>query len=742
MKQFQLDQRNRRVQHSRNMVYSALNRTSEKDILAEFTKEQQTEIKQKLLILSSLAYFIGRDFHIPVELNEVGAGWHWDFENNVIRVDPQDILEKSMDYLRFVISHEGGHRRTSRVDLISSVEWQQPGFSFMMNAIEDPRVNNFVAECYPKFKEQMVLVYRENVDFEAKSKEKANQKLGFQPRFMQAGFEYIRQWFSEVEGKPTEISEDVQGDVREVVNATLVSARDSWLRYPSRHEADESEDIIKQYAKLSYEINRDEVWPEFKKLVDEDMKDQQMQEFLKDLQQGNEGDERGESTLPSELKEKLTPEEQQNLEEALKQAIDAEQKEHEEKTQQEGDKEDSDGQKLSTTDAVDTSSEITPKKSHGKPIDLDSLSPELKQKIKEHIASMSDEQQTDLVERAEKILKDFEESLNDELQGKLSDNPIKKEEREGSTEISTQLEKDTIEPVEEKNWKERERIDEKNAQELRKKIEDVVSLKHQNPYETALIQTSDMIDALTADLRDVFIARKKEKHETGFRSGRRWNIRQRIREKIEGIPLFKTEAREQRSVESEERDYAVTLLIDLSGSMNGVKIKEAFTSAVVLAETLNNLGIAFEIVGFQDRLLEYKTFTEHLDEPMRQKLHQMILEVSNSNPEGHNQAQDNDDGVCLQAASEHLATQTARNKFLIVLSDGVPWTTYKSQQKLDQELKDVIAEITTNTQQKLIGIGLMSQAVEKYYPNHIAGVTTKAMVETLGGLLREIIERN
>src|SRR3990167_7791074 len=273
-------------------VYHALNRKKEKDVLVEFTPEQQAEIKEKQRVLSSLAYFIGKDFKIPVELNSPGAGWHWDFQENVIRVAPKDLLEKPMDYLRFVISHEGGHRRISRTDFIPLEEWRQPGFSFMMNAIEDPRDNNFVAESYPKFREQMGLAYKEDLDFEAKAKEKADQKLGIRPRFMQAGFEYIKQWFREVEGKDIELSPDLPEEVKAVVMATLDSARDSWLRYPSRQEADKSEDLIRKYAQVSYEINRDEVWAYFKKLIDADMEDQKMQELLKDAQKNQEGEQK------------------------------------------------------------------------------------------------------------------------------------------------------------------------------------------------------------------------------------------------------------------------------------------------------------------------------------------------------------------------------------------------------------------------------------------------------------------
>jgi len=90
----------------------------------------------------------------------------------------------------------------------------------MMNAIEDPRDNNFVAESYPKFREQMALACQEDLDFEAKAKQKADQKLGNQPRFMQAGFEY-KQWFRETEGKDFEISESLPEDVKAAVAATL-----------------------------------------------------------------------------------------------------------------------------------------------------------------------------------------------------------------------------------------------------------------------------------------------------------------------------------------------------------------------------------------------------------------------------------------------------------------------------------------------------------------------------------------
>jgi len=712
MKNLETQQFKQEEPKSEKQKYQALDEGSKDKILSGFSESERVEIEQKRKVLSSLAYFIGKDFEIPVELNEPGQGWHWDFKENKIRIDPKDLLEKPMDYLRFVISHEGGHRRISRTEFIPPEEWKEPGFSFMMNAIEDPRDNNFVAENYPKFKEQMALAYEHDVDIEDKSKEKAQKKLGYQPRFMQAGFEYIKQWYKEREGEKLEISEDLPKEVKEVVRKTLKSAQDSWWRYPSRQEADDrekGEENIKKYAKVSYEINRDEIWPDFKKLVDEDMKDQEMQEFMKDMEQ--EKSEGGEGAgIPQEMKDTLTPEEQKELEDAIEKAL----------------------EKAEAGEGKGEGNDIS--------IDLDSLSPELKQKIKEYIDSLPEEKRKELEEKAQKTLGEFGKEIADDIGGKLSDNPEKTAERkERGEERSVEKQEGITDKTE---WEEKEKKAEESRKELRKKIEEVLESGDSSLYRETLEKVSPLIDDLTGDLRDIFIKRKTEKAETGYRHGRRWNVKKRIRERIAGIPLIKTESREYPESPGEEKDYAITLMIDLSGSMRGEKAREAFKSAVVLAETLNNLDIKFEVLGFQDILMEFKTFEDDLSDEMREKLNGLVLEINNDNPGGHNNAQDNNDGECLLEASKHLANQQSENKFLIVLSDGAPAmdSGKKSSSQLDRELKEAVKEIAENTNQKLVGIGLLSDAVSKYYENNIPDVTVTEMTEALGELVREVIE--
>lgn len=702
-------------------IFKAVKENKESQILSEFTPEQQSEIKYKQQILSSLAYFIGKDFQIPVKLNEPGEGWHWDFEKNIIRIDPQDLLDKPMDYLRFVISHEGGHRRISRTDFIPVEQWREPGFAFMMNAIEDPRDNNFVAESYPKFKEQMGIAYEQDLDFEAKAKGKATDELGYKPRFMQAGFEYIKQWFKETKGEDFELSENLPDEVKEVVNKTLPAAQDSWWRYPSRQEADSSEETITQYAKKSYEINRDKVWPSFKQLIEEDMKDQQMQEMMQDSQSQGQGG--SDQDLPQELKDKLTPEEQQQLQEAMKEAIEKQQQKNQEKQEKQG----SEGE---PQEQGELSGE--PSESKGVPVNLDSLSEELKQKIKEYIEALPEDVKQELQKRAQEALAEFEKELNEELQGKLSQNPEQKAEKEASKE-STKTEQSTT-PLESSKPEKptRHEVDKDEIQMYRDMLAKEME-KDANVYEEYRREVLPIIDKLEQDLRDIFVARRARGWKGGHKSGKRIDIKRRIQEKAKDVPAMESRAWQKREL-PQEKDYAISLLVDLSGSMQGEKIEETFKAVIVLTEVLNRLSINLEVLGFNNRIYEYQTFGQPISKEIRELMGNMLGEVNSSG------ARYNDDGWALEETSQRLAKQKVDQKFLIVLSDGEPVESPNhsgSQYDLGKVVKKVIKE----TDQKLIGLGIGSGTghVSDYYPNSMADVDIEEMAGKLADLIEEVI---
>ncbi len=665
------------------------NRNEDEQILAGFNESQRQEIRYKQRVLSSIAYFIGKDFEIPVLLNRPGAGWHWNFKDNHIKVDPKDLLKKPLSYSRWVTAHEGGHRRISRTSFIPDDVWRQPGFAFMSNAIEDPRDNNFITEAYPALSADRDATYTLDQEFEAEMK-KTKKKLGFTPRFARAGLEYIKQWFREVHGKEFEIDKTLPDDVKAVVQKTLSAAQDSWWRYPSKDEADQSEATIEAYAKRSYEINRDNIWPEYKRLVDEDMKDERTQKAIQEMQQGEGG--QGQPNLPQELKDNLTPDQQKEIEGAIREAL----------RQAQG--------KRSNQDEKQGGNDVV--------IDMDLLSPETKEKIKEYVESLPEEKRRELEEKARQAIRDIEDKLGEKLKGKLSDQVA---ERKQPVDTDTTSLRDPLEG-----------FDRSSVQD---QIRDILEGKR-DAYDEALREVADVVNRLENDLRNIFRARKARGWEPGKKSGPRIRIQKRIQEIAKDVPAPKSRAWQRRD-KPIEKDHAFTLLVDLSGSMSrGDKIRAAFQGAVALTEALNRLSIKTEILGFHDELREYRRFSAPLSDAVRENMGSMLQEVKT----GH--ARWNDDGWALSEASKRLAQADASEKFLIPISDGLPVPS-PHRRGPQYDLESVVKRIEAETDQKLIGLGLGrgTEHVRQYYPNSIANVSVEEMAEKLADLILDAIER-
>lgn len=266
--------------------------------------------------------------------------------------------------------------------------------------------------------------------------------------------------------------------------------------------------------------------------------------------------------------------------------------------------------------------------------------------------------------------------------------------------------------------------------------------KDTSVYEQYHSEVLPIIDRLETDLRRIFVARRARALQSGFRTGKHINIKHRIQEKAKGIPVMESTAWQRREL-PHERDCAVSLLVDLSGSMQGEKIRETFKAVIVLSEVLNKLLIATEVLGFNDRIYKYQQYGEQMSKEVRKAMGGMLKEVAIFNKDGP-RALDNDDGWALSQASKRIARQRASMKFIIVLSDGKPkmGSRRKDDAQLDNELKETIKHITKETDQKLIGLGVgnHTEHVNHYYPNSIANVTVKKMAEKLAELIRKVIE--
>jgi len=185
--------------------------------------------------------------------------------------------------------------------------------------------------------------------------------------------------------------------------------------------------------------------------------------------------------------------------------------------------------------------------------------------------------------------------------------------------------------------------------------------------------------------------------------------------------------------DGEEFSTAITILIDLSGSMAGSPSELAMNVAIALAECLEATPVAYEILGFNNRTSEYGVLAgeeglskrlhdgysryEPLDiyvfKDFDGRLHEYRSSMSCiSTMVGGN----NTDGESLLKAYGRLAKRTEERKIMLTLSDGYPafWCDFGSRH-MYQHLRDVIAFIIKKGVD-LIGIGIDSDAVQQFYP--------------------------
>lgn len=112
-------------------------------------------------------------------------------------------------------------------------------------------------------------------------------------------------------------------------------------------------------------------------------------------------------------------------------------------------------------------------------------------------------------------------------------------------------------------------------------------------------------------------------------------------------------------------DLAVMLLVDISGSMRGNKIRLAREAAVMLAETFSNLKISCYIMGFTADTAGHSVVHEHYvswKNTSEERLNLTRIEA----------CANNDDGYSIRYATQMLKRKQAEHKLLFVLSDGAP----------------------------------------------------------------------
>ena len=220
--------------------------------------------------------------------------------------------------------------------------------------------------------------------------------------------------------------------------------------------------------------------------------------------------------------------------------------------------------------------------------------------------------------------------------------------------------------------------------------------------------------------------------------------------KLATSPSYRTPFRTQRP--SKGRDVAVTLLIDRSGSMAGRKIELARQCAAALCDALTQLSFDCEVLGYcsvesapMKQLYErqlaagadlrrYNRFVERLDLKVYKRFGATDLSGIAAIDCGH----ENPDGEALAWAATRLADHQAERRILMMFSDGYPSTGDGDPQVLRSDLRERVAAIGKRGIE-LVGIGVLTDAVEDFYPHNVVVSRLAELPSTVFSVLSSML---
>jgi hypothetical protein len=204
----------------------------------------------------------------------------------------------------------------------------------------------------------------------------------------------------------------------------------------------------------------------------------------------------------------------------------------------------------------------------------------------------------------------------------------------------------------------------------------------------------------------------------------------------------------QRPISGNERWVAFSILVDESASMSAEdKVETATKGALLLGETLDRLGIPFEIIGYTTEEYEaraamklgltpahvYRTtrcsalehrIYKHFEEPYR---------IARARLTGIKARHNNWDEEHLLFALRRLQARNEDRKVMLLITDGQP----------NGDAEHLIEEVRRISQLgvHVIGIGIGTDYVRQIYPESLIVKDFLSMVEELFGILARQIRR-
>jgi len=264
-------------------------------------------------------------------------------------------------------------------------------------------------------------------------------------------------------------------------------------------------------------------------------------------------------------------------------------------------------------------------------------------------------------------------------------------------------------------------------------------------------KTLHMAGPLQKDLERAIAARSMKVWQGGLRRGR-----------INGASLARLATGDdrifRRRQEHRGKDAAVELVVDCSGSMDGVPIELATQAAYALSTVLDRMGIANEVIGFTTLSIYGRGAAGPSDEEVQEdplsatgkqysRFEPIYMPVIKGFDERMNSTvkqrfavlpaagcfRNNIDGESIEIAAMRLMQRREKGKIMIVLSDGEPAACGESAEQYSHLLRTTkkIEAAGIN----LIGLGIDSAAVTRFYSKSIV---IRKIEELPGEVMRQL----
>ncbi len=180
----------------------------------------------------------------------------------------------------------------------------------------------------------------------------------------------------------------------------------------------------------------------------------------------------------------------------------------------------------------------------------------------------------------------------------------------------------------------------------------------------------------------------------------------------------------KRIEKSDEAELNITVLVDLSGSMDGYRLTNAINSCVILQEVCNNLKIPYTVIGFKGG--ENNTLITHFYDRMLKGKYAYtgIVKMRASGGTPLNEA--------LHYMPRHLAKQPEEDKLLLVITDGCPYGG-------PEACAETVKKLSSYAKVYGFAIGEGKEALEKIFGTKFIDIDS---LEKMPKALCRVIERN